>query len=97
MHSMSGGVSPSLYCLCISVLTISALKHEVSSQTKFRTFWTRHPTWPSQTVSPYTSALDHQPCKIASETVHYDPSLIHPNGASLLKRHSYWSEVSPPQ
>src|SRR3954463_4964114 len=97
MHSVSGGVSPSLYCLCISALTTSALKHVVSSQKKFRTFWTKHPTWPSQMVNPHTSAQGHQPYKIASENVHYDPSWIHLDSASLLKRHPYWPEVSPLQ
>src|SRR3954464_7331871 len=97
MHSVSGGVSPFLYYLCISVLSTSALRHKVLSQTKFRTFWTRHPTWPSQMVSPHTSAREHPPCKTASEIVHYDPSWIHPDDASLLKGHPYWPEVSPPQ
>src|SRR3954467_8629716 len=79
-----------------SALTILALKHEVSSQREFRTFWTKHPTWPSQMANPHTSAQDHQPYKIASEIVHYDPSCIHLNSASLLKRNPYWPEVSPP-
>src|SRR3954469_9518755 len=97
MHSMSGGVSPSLYCLCISALSISAQKHVVSSQTKFHTFWTKHSTWPSQMVNPHTSAQDHQPYKTTSEIVHYDLSCIHLDSASLLKRHAYWPEISLPQ
>src|SRR3954468_115748 len=29
--------------------------------------------------------------------VHYDPSWIHPDDASLMKGHPCWPEVSPPQ
>src|SRR3954469_14887654 len=50
-----------------------------------------------QTVNPHTSAQDHSPCKTASEIVHYDPSWIHLDDASLLKGHLYWPEVSSPQ
>src|SRR5437588_4013974 len=97
MHSVLGGVSPSLYYLCTSASSTSALMHGVSSQTGFLTYETRRPTWPSQMVNPHTSARDHPPCKTASEIVHYDPSWIHLDDASLLKCHLYWPEVSPPQ
>src|SRR3954467_6447023 len=97
MHSTPGGVSPSLYCLCTSASSTSALMHRVSSQTKFRTSETRLPTWPSQTVNPHTSARDHPPYKTASKIVHYDPFWFHPDDTSLLKGHPYWLEVSPPQ
>src|SRR5438270_4894772 len=97
MHSVLGGVSPFLCYLCTSASSTSALMYGVSSHTKFHTYETRHPTWPSQTVNPHTSARDHPPCKTASEIVHYDPFWIHLDGASLLKRHRYWPQVSPPQ